>query len=132
MERFYSQRDFTVFLLSNIPSLVLFINGHLISIIYDTCSEDLELIQMLIYINLVDVFLNIEHWIQKQIKFVHSKVCKKKNQYIGQLLSWMADDLHFPLTVSIIKYLLFLNKIIRMCYDIEIIYFSFKFLLCFE
>jgi hypothetical protein len=38
-----------------------------------TCSQDLELIQTLYYINLVDVFSNIEHGIQKMSKLVHSK-----------------------------------------------------------
>jgi hypothetical protein len=54
---------------------------------YDTCSQDLELIQTLYYINLVDVFSNIEHRILKKSKLVHSKICIKI-QYIGHLLSF--------------------------------------------
>jgi hypothetical protein len=100
MEGFYNPkvvnpRDFTVSLLSKIQSLVLVVNRYLISLKYDTCCQDLKLIQTLYYINLVDVFSNIEHGILKKSKLVHSEICIKI-QYIGQLLSEMAHDLRLP------------------------------------
>jgi hypothetical protein len=75
MDGFYNPkvvnpRDFTV----SIPSLILLINGYLISIMYDTCIQDFELIQTLYHINLVDVFSNIEYRILKKSKLVHSKI----------------------------------------------------------
>jgi hypothetical protein len=87
----------------------------------------LELIQTLYYINVVDVFSNIEHRIlkkKKESKLVHSQICIKI-QYIGQLLSYMADDLHFaPYSIN---EKVSLGKIIGMCYDIYTLYFSYEF-----
>ena len=88
------KHDFTVSISSNIPSIFIPLFVYYSFKINDTSRWDLELVQILLFINFVEVFFQTEYIFFEKSNSIYLKFCEK-NQYFGQYFKSLTEILYF-------------------------------------